>query len=294
VRQRRPGHGRLLGGQREMREMDREEAARVVQRGQEAFDELVEVKPVDQELQVDGKDGNQTTAHRGAHQFAILLAIARDVVFAALGRTLDDLARELRERRTHQMPDAAPRLRRPDQLGNQVRVPSMVRGIDPCGEEQIDTCQASLHPLDLEHHLYGNTVFLEILVDLARGCVATVEQAAEVIEPMDECTIIVRQSVLAQCRDGAVQAEERCLVHAPTQAAADRLTQPRRPHLAHQNLDAGRQRRLARLAQALDAIAFFRATIRTILGAPQQRLGKPLDQFVVECLYPVSVVLIDK
>ncbi|MNS82542.1 hypothetical protein D3C72_1162890 [compost metagenome] len=81
-----------------MREMDRQEAAGVVQRGQQALHELVQVQAVDQELQVDRDHRNQPAAGRRPQQLTVLLAVPRDVVLAGLGGALHHLARQLRER----------------------------------------------------------------------------------------------------------------------------------------------------------------------------------------------------
>ncbi|KAG1250007.1 hypothetical protein G6F65_018895 [Rhizopus arrhizus] len=141
----RPRHGRLLGGQREVCEVDHEEAAGVVQRGQQAFDELVQVQRDDEEFQVDGEHHDEAATQRRLEHRQVFRGVARDVGCAGFGGACHPPARQLRERRGRQVPDAAAGLGGADEFGRQVHVLVALRGVHPDAQQQFDAVQAQLH-----------------------------------------------------------------------------------------------------------------------------------------------------
>ncbi|MNY07710.1 hypothetical protein D3C86_1405270 [compost metagenome] len=116
------------------------------------------------------------------------------------------------------MGDAAARLRGADQLGHQVRVAAVAARVHPGVEQQVDPRQADLHAFDLEHHLDGDAVLLEIVIDVLCGGQTAIEQRAEIVEPMPKHLVVMRQPLLAQRRDGRVEPEKWRVLHAPGQA----------------------------------------------------------------------------
>ncbi|MNS85945.1 hypothetical protein D3C72_1198260 [compost metagenome] len=237
VSQRGPGHGGLLGGQREVRKVDHQEAARVVQRRQQPFEELVQVQRQDEELQIHREHHDEAAAQRRFQHRQVLDAVARDVVFAGLGRAFHHPARQLRERRAHQVADAVARLGGPDQLGGQVYEFVALSGVHPYVQQQFDARQAQLHAFDLKHDVDRHAVFCKLVIHALRGRAATVQQRAKHVQAarVDLGGRVGR--AVTEFGHGGGQRKERRVLDRTRQARSNVLAQAGGAHLADQHLD---------------------------------------------------------
>ncbi len=289
VRQRGRRHGRLLGGQREMREVDAEKAGRIVDRGEQPFGEPGQVRAGDEELEIDRDRRDHTAAGRGLDHRRVLLAVARDVVLAGLGGALHHLARQVGKSGAHQIAHAAAMLAGRHQLGRQVHEAARGPRIGPDRQQQVDAAEPGLHALHLEHHLDRHAVLVQVLVHARGGGTALVEPRAEGVQALRQalrtggCRIrrseedgVGRLGQLVERRIGDVR-----VVH----AGADGARQARRPHLAHQDLDAHRQ---AALQTAARRVVVLVRTVRPVRTGPEQP-GQACHELIVQAVDPVRV-----
>ena len=113
------GHGRLLGGQRQVQQLDHDEAGGIGGAGPEAAPERRQAQRHDAELEPSGDGGQGAAAGRLAQHVAVLGHGAGDVVLAGLRAALGHLGRQHRGVGINQGAQAAPRLAHRDQVRQQ-------------------------------------------------------------------------------------------------------------------------------------------------------------------------------
>jgi hypothetical protein len=180
--QRRRGHRRLLGRQREAEELDEEEAAGVQQRREHAVDERREVAPLDEELADRGAGGEHAAAGRRRHHLPVLAPRGGDVVLAGLAGALDDLAghqpqvvaHELAERPFADQPGAQHLEQRAQLIAAQARrVGDRV--------EALEAAQAPLHGVEAVDQRHAHAGLLELVADVGDAGVAGRDQRDDLI-----------------------------------------------------------------------------------------------------------------
>ncbi|MNV36384.1 hypothetical protein D3C71_1278590 [compost metagenome] len=191
----------------------------------------------DEEFQVHREHHDEAAAQRGFQHRQVFDGVTRDVVFAGFGGAFHDPARQLRERRGHQVADAVARLGGPDQLRGQLYELMTLGRIHPYAQQQFDARQAQLHAFNLKHDVDRHAVFCKLVIHALRGRAATVQQRAKHVQAarVDLGGRVGR--AVTEFGHGGGQRKERRVLDRTRQARSNVLAQAGGAHLADQHLD---------------------------------------------------------
>ncbi len=140
-RQRRGGRRRLLGGQRPVQQVDRDEGQRIVQRRLQPLDGQRRAVARDHELHEHGDRGDGAADRRRPQHRTVLARVAGEVVLAGAARRLHDTARQQPAVLAQQQPHALLAGVRVGQAHDEARDRAVTRG---GGHAEL---QQPLHPL---------------------------------------------------------------------------------------------------------------------------------------------------
>ncbi|ERJ32921.1 hypothetical protein L810_5502 [Burkholderia sp. AU4i] len=288
ARERRRGHRRLLGREREVQEVHQHEAGRVVDAREQPFEHRLQVRARDRELHAHRHDGDEAAARGHPQHLQVLGAAARDVVLAGVRVGFDELAREQREVAAHEVRHALAVVVRVDELGRQVRHPVQVVARHPRVEQHLGAQDAHAHPLDLEHDVDRHAVAVQVREHLVDGDPAFVEQHAQVVD------LVQQLARVAAVLDGRVRGLDR---EHRAREAVERLRFQRLARVvvgepaAHRLRQAGRADLAGQVVQRGQQVARERTRLVALFvgDVEREQVGEAREEIVGQRVDPLRV-----